>query len=299
MVRGAWMAVALGIVLGPCWAGAQESYPIKLKDNGKGDTSQVDKQSAEKTEIKVLDAQGNTVQNTQRDKNEVLVYRETILEKFDGQIRPTRLKREYEKAQIKTGDKTETLPYQGKTVLIEKTEAGYRFRIEGGEELLGKDAETLDKEFKRLDSQPDMNKLMLPAGPVKVGDSWNIKVQELVGHLAKSGMEVEAAGGTGTAKLLRVYQQDGRQFGVIDLRIEFPLKAIGDGVQKQVVQPGAKVNLRTVLDACIDGTSCSGSSKYTTQVDALIDTEAGGVKLKVTFTVHGDGQHAHKELPKK
>jgi len=95
--------------------------------------------------IKLEDNQGNALQEKNETITEKYIYQETLLEKSLEKNKATRLRRAYDQAEIARGDDKETLPYQGKTVLIEKKGDRYEFQIEGGEVLTGKD-EFLEKE---------------------------------------------------------------------------------------------------------------------------------------------------------
>src|SRR5262249_57996796 len=95
---------------------------------------------------------GKSVQNQAQKTAQRFVYRDTILEKRPQDKRPTRLEREYERAEIAVPGKTQPFAYQGRTILIEKQEGVYRFHIKGGEELSEQDAFYLHREFN--DAQP-------------------------------------------------------------------------------------------------------------------------------------------------
>src|SRR5439155_714677 len=137
----------------------------------------------------VKDPAGNTLDDRAQKTSEVNRYREEVLEKEPGR-RATRLRRQYEKAQARTDDQAETLPYQGKTVLIEKKGDKYRFRIEGGAELTGKDARFLDKEFNakgRTEDESQLEKLFLPDKAVPVGASWKLDLERIAKEIGKEG----------------------------------------------------------------------------------------------------------------
>src|SRR5205085_2455610 len=57
----------------------------------------------------------------------------------------------------------------------------------------------------------------LPRDPVKVGQSWPIDIQKVAKLYAEGGATLDTANSSGTAKLVKVYDNNGKQFGVIDL----------------------------------------------------------------------------------
>src|SRR5262249_15115622 len=162
----------------------------------KGDRTAFTSEDVEHDVFKVIDAEGGAKEE-KKDKVTVRAYRETVLEKAEGK-KATKLRREYEKARVKEKGKERTLPYEGKTVLIEKKGDKYEFEIEGGKPLTGKDAEELEKEFNEhtIDAAK-LDKLMLPPKPVAVGESWKIDaaavVKELLGGDDDDAIRIDAA----------------------------------------------------------------------------------------------------------
>src|SRR5262249_33209296 len=155
-------------------------------------------------------------------------YRETVLAVgADDEV--VKLTRKYTKAQALEEGKVVKLPYEGKTVVIEKMGDKFRFTIDGGEELTGKDAERLDKEFNAKDKSglgkkgKDFEKMLLPKGKVAVGESWKIDAAPLLDEIKKSGeIVVDADKFSMTARLTKAYPKGGRQFGVIRLELFMP-----------------------------------------------------------------------------
>ncbi len=155
--------------------------------------------------------------------------------------KPTQLRRSFEIAEATKGDTKQTLPYQGKTILIEKRPDRFHFQIEGGEELTAKEAEFLEKEFNHnKDDDFDFSKVLIPKKPVRVEESWELDKQELIADLEKStGLDVDSSKAKATAKLLKAYKQDGKQFGVIQVHLDFPIHGLKAGEQKISLDPGA------------------------------------------------------------
>jgi len=300
MIRGmAWLAV-LSLLVGPIWAN-DDALTLKLKDKAQGETVQVEKKSTERSSIKVTDGQGNNLKENEENKTQNLVYQQTILQKQPGEKQARKLQRHYQKAEIKTGDHTRKLPYDGKTVLIEKKGNRYQFQLEGSEELTGKDAEELDREFnKQGEDTVDFNKLMLPRKPVRVGESWTVDTQAIIQDLEKSApMEFDAAGAKGSAKLIKAYQQDGRQFGVVEYRLELPLKAFKIEEQKAPIDEGAVMVLTARVDGCIDGSLNSNTAKLRMLMKGRAQLSQGGAKFTLNFDTRADGVETERELARK
>ena len=123
------MLLMLSFVLAPARGRAEDTYTIKNKETAKGDKIQSNKQVTESTMIKLEDSQGNVLQEKNETITEKYIYQETLLEKSLEKNKATRLRRAYDQAEIARGDDKETLPYQGKTVLIEFTYFKQRLRI--------------------------------------------------------------------------------------------------------------------------------------------------------------------------
>jgi hypothetical protein len=120
MIRHTYLLLMVSLVLAPARGNADDTYTIKIKQTGKGDTIQTKKQSTEKSTFKLEDSQGNVLQEKNETVVEQYAYQETLLERRPGRTKATRLRRAYDLAEITKGDDKQTLPYQGKTVLIEK-----------------------------------------------------------------------------------------------------------------------------------------------------------------------------------
>src|SRR6266536_2498884 len=127
MMRKACLVAALAVALTPLTAMAQE-YAIKIKRPGLGDKTRTQITDDFKLEFKILDNNGNVVMEALETKTHKFVFREVGLERAAAGEDLVRLQRQYEHAERKVKDVRETLPYQGKTLLIEKKDGGFQFR---------------------------------------------------------------------------------------------------------------------------------------------------------------------------
>lgn len=277
MVRSAWMAIALGMVVGQVPARAEDTYPIKIKEPAKGDTVRFQYWNTVRTQAKGELPDGRTLTGQEEKKEETTAYLQTILDIPKGQKNASCLRRHYEKAEQKIDDKTTTLPYQKKTVLIEKIkDKKYRFKMEDGSELTGKDADALDTEFNWASAGHwECQTAFLPKKAVRVGESWKFDPKPLLKGLKHDGFpKYDEAKAEATAKLVRTYPKDGRQFGIVETWLEAPLKEIKSGDHKLPVIDG-KMILSITSDLCIDGSTNSGTSVNWVQLDCRAQLDLG------------------------
>jgi hypothetical protein len=306
MMRKSGLLVLIGLLAAAAPVRVDDAYPVKIKKSGQGDVSTQDKQETEISSVKLEDPDGKVLQDKKEERIINEAYKETTLEREKGK-RATKLRREYTKATVKVGKNETTLPYQGKTVLIEKKDGKYRFTIEGGEELTGKDAELLNKSFNKGDDSEDetLDKIILPQKPVKVNETWKIDPDALVKAFSKDTkqsfpLDKSKTGGTG--KLVRAYKKDDKQFGVLDVKIDLPLKGefpIGRG-QNAPIQEGSKMTMRVEVDTCIDGTVSDAVANMSMEMD-LIATIKGpdGKDYKMTIRSTQKEKSEEKDLSKK
>ncbi len=156
------------------------------------------------------------------------------------------------------------LPYQGKTIIIEKKDGTFGFRYEGGGAINGDDAKWLDKEFNddKEDSGFDLESKLMPAKAVAVGDSWKIDMADIVKDFGKQGkMEGDAAKAAGTGKLLKAYKKDGRQYGDLQFKLEIPVKSITAEGNTIPLQPGAKWSWTSVYRVALTAASSAPRAK--------------------------------------
>jgi hypothetical protein len=277
-----------------------ETYKILFKKPQKGDTALVTRQEQQNVTVTVAGANIPVPANKEKAH---YVYQETILEITPGKRKPTRLRRQYQKAEVKADGQTRGLAYQGKTVLIEKKDAKYHFRIEGGQALTGADAQYLDREFNQSpETQIDFNQLVLPGKPVRIKESWAINVKALARDLEKLVyLEVDAAKSSGKGKLVRVYHKGGRRFGVMEMHLELTGKALKIGEIKLDLNAGSRMNLKLALDVCIDGSCDLGvvEVKMDCNMTATLPAGVGQNPMdKVTMIAQATHRESHQEAKK-
>ena len=303
MMRKRWLAVlavSAAFTAQPS-ARAEDTYSVKVKHSATGDVVAIEDSLTITGDIKVEDATGKPL-NTMTNKTvQTSVYTETTLAKEAGK-RPTKLSRQYDKAEVQQGDKTTTLPYQGKTVDIEKKEGKYHFQV-AGKDLSGDDAAQLDSEFNKNtdEDQLDLPELILPGKAVALNDSWKIDMGPFSKQFAKvAQFTLDADKAKGTAVLRKVYMKGDRQFGVLHVDITAPVKSMGEGATKINFDDGAPMTIAFDVDGCIDGTAETGTLKMDMKMDGSSSVPLpGGAKGKLTISMKVNGTNTRNEQPKK
>jgi hypothetical protein len=292
LVRILSVAVVFGLVAGPAWGQGDKAYTIKIKKLGKGQSERVEKAEQSTQAVKVMDNNGNLIEEKEEKKARDFVYVETVLEQ-KGSQKATKLTRKYEKAVETKEGKDTTLPFQGKTVLIEKKGDKYEFRVEGGEELTGEAAEALNKEFNKKGQLDDATlvKLLLPDRAVKVGESWQID-SKVIEKAFGEGAELELAPGktAATGKLVRAYKKGGRQYGVITLHLRLMPKSVSQKGNKIPLQPNSQMTLEMTVDTCIDGSSTNHTATFRgdAAIEALLPNPDNPM-ARLALTIRGKG----------
>src|SRR5262249_47323679 len=147
----------------------------------------------------------------------------------------------------------------------------------------------LDQEFNR---EKDLvrQSILLPKKAVKVNESWKIDPQMIIKKRERDyeGVKIDADKTVATGKLLKAYQKDGRQFGVMETHIEMPFRGamMLDNDTKAEIDPGAKMIIATKVDACIDGKSTSGDFDISTRMSLNATFKGlGGENYKATIII--------------
>jgi len=275
------LALAFCVALLAPAFGQDKTFDLKLKKEARGD--KVASKSSEKADIKVvIDLMGMEIKNNEKNEEEK-DFTEEILEKPPGSKKATKLSRKYTVSEETKDGKTKKHVYAGKTVLVEKKGDKYKFTVDG-EELAEDDAEDLEKEFNKKDEFPLENEDFLPGKPVKLGDSWAVDAEKVVKSFGEdSPMILDAKGTKLSGKLVKVYQKDGKQFGVIELTLLLAVKEMKLDGNATPMKPGSKITGTVTLDVCIDGTSHAGSEKATLKFD--LSGEIPNGKIAITGNV--------------
>jgi len=276
------LAFILTLLLGTPIAHGQESVALRFKkDAGPGGTVFVEKRETIKARTRLISPKtGEAQEDNQQSKIVALKYRETILERAPSDKEATRLRRVYETATVKEAGEPTPLPIQGKTILIEKIDDQYRFRFEDGRELTPREAEALADEFQNA-ARPrlDLDELFAKDA-VRIGETQQINPRLLVKLFRPltGPRMIDEFKPKSEWKLVRAYRKDGRQYGVLELRINLPLQELiaFPGIktkpagEKLFLRPGAALRVVLTVDGCLD----AGAIDLTTSINTSLDGTA-------------------------
>ncbi|MCC6419973.1 MAG: hypothetical protein IT429_17190 [Gemmataceae bacterium] len=297
MKRVLGLVAAVGLLAGS--AHGQETYTIKIKeDYARGEKSRQVTTEKGTFDFKITDNKDNVLKEQKEESGKDFAFNQLIVDAKPGMDRPLKVERTYDKARVNEKGEKRTLPYEGKTVVIEKKGEKYEFRIKGGQELTGADAKALDEEFNKKGKLGgrELEKMFLPGKAVKVGETWKLD-PAVLGKIFQEDtkMDLDQAKTTASGKLVKAYKKGDRQFGVLEFRLQMVPKAIREPAPVRF-QPGAKMDFVMTLDVCIDGTSRNGNGTFQVTIGAaalLPDPD------QPMFTLHlkgsGGGTYQHSD----
>ena len=144
--------------------------------------------------------------------------------------------------------------------------------------MIGKDAEPLADEFQQARGPtPNFTDLVPSGKAVRVNDNHDVDPKVLLkvfASLSDAGIKIDATKAKGSWKLTRAYKKEGRQFGVIELHVELPLREMPStpqadpkAAEKLVMRPGAKMTLHGVIDGCTDGSAAIATSRVDMEIN--------------------------------
>jgi hypothetical protein len=240
----------------------------------------VDEKSKSLTSFTIM---GNT-QNKEEAKTKTIVYVDEVLEIAANGGKPVKLKRTYEKA-VASKDGVETkLPWDGKTIVIEKKNDKYTFTMDG-EDASGDALKLLDAEFNKA-TKTDNQDFFMPKKPVQVGDSWKVDAADLLKVTEASGMVLDKDKATAKATLTKLYNKDKAQFGTTEFAFDAPVTGLG--MKSPLVVQEGKMTIKSIDDGCFDGSTPVASR--TTKVKVTLSGSVKGIDLKI----EGDNTESRK-----
>ena len=269
-------------------AGGQEAVTLKITKPKAGDRIRVTK--TEKMKSSVTFGAGGKSFSKDDDVTKTIVYVDEVV--TAGEPRPAKLKRTYEKYDVTGGNKNEPTPPLNTAITIEKTGGKYTFTTDG-KPVEGPFASKLSAEFDKGSSGGPKPGDILPDKPVKPGDTWKIDGAKLASFAGDGKTAIDPDKSSISGKLLKTYQKDGKQFGVIELTGEIVIKELGEKSPVKI-KPGSKMGVKATIDACVDGTD--PSLKMDGVMTVRLEGEGGGA----TLSISGDGTMTEtQELLKK
>jgi len=254
---------------------ADTTYTIKFKSRPDvGKSMLITKIEKEANAFKLTDATGKVLKEDKGDELKETISTVTVLE--GGDKKPKKFKEVYEKAASTKGDKTSEKSFSKRTLNYEWKDGKYEVKAEGEPALIAQELESLAAKA----SKPEADEVMLPKKPVKVGESWTLDPSEI----AKSfdDAKLDASRIKAEAKLVKVYDKDGKKFGVIDVDLKLPMADL----------PGIKLDgptyleLKMSLDTAIDGSSTAGKMTGTGKMLGKGSIDQAGMKFNVEISVN-------------
>jgi hypothetical protein len=284
-MRAVLMTVC-ALALAPfAWA-ADESYTIKIKRfPAPGKSITVRDSSKTSSSAKVTDADGKVLNDKRQQEGAQEEYTETTIEK--GDKAPKKFKRFYRKARADKGKGSKAEPYEGKVILYELKDGKYHVSVEGKDEL---PAKSLDKLAKQADDRlkEDVDTVLLPGKPVKVGDTWAIPGKKLA-TLPIPG--IDPARSKGEGRLVKVYTKGGRQWGTLYIRATLLLGKL----EKLEFDPPGSMMVEGTLDTPIDGSSAARRLNATLTLAGKAKVEEAGQRLTIDLKVRLEGKDEREE----
>ena len=287
-----WMAIAVLTILGAA-AQAQtefQTYTPIIKDNPDVGKS-VESRAAWKiaATFKTADSTGKVLGETAMTQTNEEVSTMTVLAKGDKQR--DKYKMFFEKAVQEEAGKVTPFSYQGRMILFERKGDKFTVTRRGGTRLHREDLEPLVNRA-NVQLKQDYNELIMPKKPVQVGESWPVASKELAKELAK-GLNIDVARTKAQAKLARVYQKDGKQFGVIELEMKLVLDSLKQGGREVKFDLPAALDVKATLDTAIDGSTTAGIMTMTGKLTGIIQLEQSGMNLSIQLNMDINSKEEH------
>jgi hypothetical protein len=265
-------------------APAPDSYALKLKRDPEPGKSTVVKNSDKATgTLKILDADGKTIQDVRVSEEKEEVYTKTVLEAGDKQ--PKKFKKTFEKAVRTAEGKTTAQPYQGRTVVYSLKDGKYEASAEGPPEL----EKHVLAELARGENtgSADAYDLVIPKKPVAVGDKWPISGKDVAKSFAAANeMTLDPDQTKGDAKLTKAYVKGGKQFGVIEVALKLAITGNG-GV---TFNPPGTMDTKMTLDVAIDGSTTAGTLTLAGKIEGKGTLKQGEQMVTTEFHIDVTGR---------
>jgi hypothetical protein len=300
--------IALVVLLLLATAGggqAQDSYTLKLKDTAQGDSYLFRHNDNIKTTSKVVDDQGNSQKTVNDTRSKAFAFVESIVQKPAGEALPTALRRGYRKAVVTWNDRTQTLPLDGLAVLIDRKDDKYEYRLEGGGKLTPEDIAELDLDFNKR-SFNFLAQDILPDKAVKLKESWSLDPAVVFKAMTKDELQkIDLDKAKISARLVKVYDNNKSQFGVVEFQFELPL-AVGAVVKSSGAAPsskgfkilGGKLIIQGTFDGCIDGSLFARSTKATMNYELRGSNEDNLMTVLMALTASGTLEQSWEDMKK-
>jgi hypothetical protein len=268
------------MLTGSVWG---QTYTIKIKNHPDEGKSAINKDfNSNSGTFKLLDADGKVVNQNKTTMVQEQEYTQTVL--VGGEERPAKHKKTYTKALKRLNDKETKLTYAGRAVVFEFEKGKYKVFAEGEPPLAPKDLEDLAKQANDPGGR-EIEKLVLPGKPVKVGDRWALDSKALA-KIFKQEAKLDSEKTKASASLAKVYRKGESQYGVL----EIDLKMAVEEMQGLKFEKPAAFDMRFTLDAPIDGSDTAGVMTMTGKIVGKSSLEEGGKKFNLEVALDMSGK---------
>ena len=279
-------ALALAFVLASA-VRADETYELKLKYVPKvGDkTNHTNK---EKMNMKMtVSSGGAVVQEQDQKERKSFEFTEEVVKVADEDV--SEGKWTFKEASHRVEGEDTDFGFKGKTVLGKKGEEGWEFTYEDGSELEEDDLagvkDALSKKKEKKEGQPEIQDVLEPGKPVKVGDSWDLDPKKFAAGMMDDEESFDLEKSSGTMKLISVEKRGGAQYGKLEGEIELVAEKMGPVTLNKPI----KLKFKLELDVCIDASQPSGTIKIDAGMKGKRTAEANGQEFELDIDMDMGG----------
>jgi hypothetical protein len=256
MARRILLALSVFAIV-PSFAPAQQSYTIQYRNTGKGAKIGYGFDLYMRLNATRSNALGVKGEPRVQISKETMAFTDEVLRQEGNGL--TLSRRRFGKVRSTDNAVETTAPFEGKTYLV--TYLG-KERIVTNEQGAPVPEELKVNLLKKLNLTSQYKARMediLPKKPVRVGESWQLPAKTWI---KRDDMQAEIT--ESAAKLLKVYEQSGARFGVIEYRVEATIKSVVvAGGKRLTMSPNSRITFRGAFDMCIDGTSSERHERMT------------------------------------
>jgi len=258
------------------------AYTIKLKaypDKGQViSCREIDKQTGV---IRFLAPDGKLLKEESTNEETEEIYTLTVLE--PGERAPAHYRQIFGKAMASTA-REKKRSYEGLAVDFILKGGSYKLSVPEKAEVTEKDREALLTRANG-DLQAGLDQIFQPDKPVKEGESWTVPFALLNRGFGALG-KLDPDKTRGSAKLMKVYEKEGKQFGAIEINLGLAFQKLDE----IPFDPPARFQINGALDTAIDGSSCAGILTTFTRLMGKTQLEQGGAKVTLVIVREGSGR---------
>ncbi|MCI0702024.1 MAG: hypothetical protein L0241_13155 [Planctomycetia bacterium] len=261
-------------------------YTLKVRTPGEGSQLRGSVKIEMSMSLVARDPNGKRLPGKEKTTKEEIGYSETIETFPDGAKKPTKSRAKIDKwVKDKNGGITKEEVMKrivGRDIIIEKQFGTYNIHAQDGGPIDPEVYIFLDKRYQEAYEGFNIHDF-LPDKPVKIGTTWPIPIERLVKAMGNAAnFPFDAKKSTGSGKLLRVDDKDGKKYG----RIKLEANIVPKISEKDVAITDMKVEMNWIIDLCIDGSRHDITAKATVEVSVKFsDPKEGTGKAEVKGTI--------------